>query len=490
MQSLIPIPSRYLSSLLQLKHPLKLKSLSHLKQIHAQLLTNDRLKSPPILAQLIQCFSTPLATTHAHLILTHFHPPNLYLFNLLIRCTKPRDSIHLFAHWVSKSSLSFDNFTYVFLLGACARSCTAVSTLFEGKQVHARVMKHGFLSDVMVGTTAVHFYASSRDVGSACRVFDEMAVRSSATWNAMIKGYCSQKLKVGEYASDAFALFKEMLVGDVSGVTPTDTTMVCVLSAASQLGVLGTGTCIHGYIEKTIYTLELDVFIGTGLVDMYAKCGCLDSAMYVFKRMKERNVLTWTAMATGLAVHGKGKQALEILDAMEAHGVKPNSVTFTSLFSACCHAGLVEEGLCLFHSIEREFGVEPLIQHYGCVVDLLGRAGHLKEAYSFVKDMKVKPDAVLWRSLLNACKVHGDVVMGEKVGKILLQLQQQTELSVVESSDVSEDYVALSNVYAYAERWEDVGMVRDMMKIKGIQTKPGCSSVQSFRGRLLDVFSG
>lgn len=369
------------------------------------------------------------------------------------------------------------------MLGACARSRRPVAALFEGKQVHARVIKHGFFSNIMVQTTAVHFYASNRDVVSARQVFDEMVVRSSASWNAMIKGYCSQKVKSGEYACDAFVLFKDMLVDVVSGVRPNDTTMVCVLSAASQLGVLETGTCIHGYIEKTIYGPELDVFIGTGLVDLYSKCGCLQSSMYVFKRMKEKNVLTWTAMATGLAIHGKGNEALELLEAMKDHGIKPNSVTFTSLFSACCHAGLVEEGLCLFHSMERKFSIEPLIQHYGCVVDLLGRAGHLEEAYSFIKDMKVKPDAVLWRSLLNACKVYGDVVMGDKVGKILLQLQQ-TEPSVVESSDVSEDYVALSNVYAHAERWEDVGMVRDMMKIKGIQTKPGCSSVQSFRSRL------
>ncbi|KAH7848417.1 hypothetical protein Vadar_002524 [Vaccinium darrowii] len=471
MQSL-PIP-RYLS-------------LLQLKQIHAHLLTNG-LKSPPIFAQLIQRFcalSNPLATTHAHLIFTHFDNPNPYLFNVLIRCTNPRDSLLLFSNWVSKSALLFDDFTYVFVLGACARSRRAVSALFEGKQVHARVIKHGFFSNIMLQTTAVHFYASNRDVGSARQVFDEMVVRSSASWNAMIKGYCSQKVKSGEYACDAFALFKDMLVDVVSGVRPNDTTMVCVLSAASQLGVLETGACIHGYIEKTIYRPELDVFIGTGLVDMYSKCGCLQSSMYVFKRMKEKNVLTWTAMATGLAIHGKGNEALELLEAMKDHGIKPNSVTFTSLFSACCHAGLVEEGLCLFHSMENKFSIEPLIQHYGCVVDLLGRAGHLEEAYSFIKDMKVEPDAVLWRSLLNACKVYGDVVMGDKVGKILLQLQQ-TEPSVVESSDVSEDYVALSNVYAYAERWEDVGMVRDMMKIKGIQTKPGCSSVQSFRSRLL-----
>ncbi|KAM7504766.1 hypothetical protein LguiB_003670 [Lonicera macranthoides] len=140
---------------------------------------------------------------------------------------------------------------------------------------------------------------------------------------------------------------------------------------------------------------------------------------------------------------------------MKANGVKPKAVTFTGLLSACCHAGLVEEGLCLFNRMER-FRVEPLIQHYGCIVDLLGQIGHLEEAYEFIVGMQVEGDAVLWRSLLNACKVHGDVVMGEKVAKVLLGIQ--TEASFVSKIDAYEDYIALSNVYASAERWEDVEM--------------------------------
>ncbi|KAA8544915.1 hypothetical protein F0562_019690 [Nyssa sinensis] len=455
------------------------------RQIHAQLITNG-LKSPPIFAKLIEQYcavSSPRSSKYAHLVVTYFHDPNVYLLNVLIRCTLPRDSILVFANWVSRSDLIFDDFTYIFVLGACARSST-VPALWEGKQIHARVIKHAFLSYVMVQTTAIHFYASNNDIGSAREVFDEMTTRSTITWNAMISGHCSQRVRAKEHAYDALMLFRDMLV-DAQEAKPTDTTIVCVLSAASQLGILETGICAHGYIEKTIYVPENDVFIGTGLVDMYSKCGCHDSALYIFNGMKEKNVLTWTAMTTGLAIHGKGKQALELLDAMEANGIKPNEVTFTSLFSACCHAGLLAEGLCLFHSMETKFGITPLIQHYGCVVDLLGRAGHLKEAYEFITCMQVEPDEVLWRSLLNACKVHGDVVMGEKVGKLLLQMQH--EQSFVDLSGKGEDFIALSNVYASAERWEDVEMVREEMKIKGIETKPGCSLVYSLNNHLEDL---
>lgn len=295
----------------------------------------------------------------------------------------------------------------------------------------------------------------------------------------MITGYCS--LKQGNYkkhalALDALSLFNDMLV-DASGVRPTDTTLVCVLSAASQTGMLETGACIHGFVEKTMCDVEDDVFIGTGLVDMYSKCGCFDSALFVFWRMNRRNVLTWTAMTTGLAIHGKGEKALEVLYKMGGCGVKPNEVTFTCLLLACCHAGLVEEGLRLFCDMEREFGVTPRIQHYGCIVDLLGRAGKLKECYNFIVGMPVSPDAVIWRSLLGACKIHGDVVMGEKVGKFLLQLKEHSCAEL--APDLSQDYVALSNVYASAERWMDVETVRKKMKTKGVLNIAGFSSVQT-----------
>ncbi|XP_054786681.1 pentatricopeptide repeat-containing protein At3g18970-like isoform X2 [Prosopis cineraria] len=302
-----------------------------------------------------------------------------------------------------------------------------------------------------------------------------MSERSSVTWNAIITGYSSQRAGHKQYAFSALLLFRDMLM-DESGVMPTDTTMVCVLSAASQLGMLEIGASLHGFAEKTMCVPEDDVYIGTGLVDMYSKCGCLESALLVFKRMNQKNVLTWTAMITGLSIHGKGEQALAFLYEMGANGMKPNAATFTSLFSACCHAGLVQEGIDLFCDMNKKLGVMPNMQHYGCIVDLLGRAGRLKEAYDFIMGMPVRPDAVLWRSLLGACKIHGDTAMGEKVGNLLLQLQEQ---SFDDLAPRSEDYVALSNLYASAEWWIKVETVRKEMKVRGFLNKAGCSSVQT-----------
>ncbi|KAF9596624.1 hypothetical protein IFM89_012747 [Coptis chinensis] len=181
-------------------------------------------------------------------------------------------------------------------------------------------------------------------------------------------------------------------------------------------------------------------------------------------------------MISGLAFHGQGKEVMNILEAMQVTNIRPNAVTFTSLLFACGHAGLVNEGLVLFYSMGSGFGVTPTIQHYGCIVDLLGRAGRLQEAYNFVIEMPLQPDKILWRSLLAACKIHGNSTMGEKVGRHLLQLQGES--GMVDTISRCEDSIALSNVYASAGRWKDLEIVREKMKDKCIQTEPGYSSVQ------------
>ncbi|KAG4121999.1 hypothetical protein ERO13_D11G240400v2 [Gossypium hirsutum] len=408
--------------LLNLQNPI---SSHHIKQIHAQLITNG-LKEPSFFAKLIENYcllSSPQNTKYARLIFKLFHTQSLFLFNTLLRCSQPKDSIITFAYWVSKGLLVFDDFTYIFVLGACARS-QSLSTLWLGRQVHVKAFKSGLMSNLLVKTTLIHFYANNKDILLARSVFDEMTERSSATWNAMIKGYTSQRERSKKCCREALVLFRDML-NDVSGQIPTDTTMVCVLSACSQLGEIYSGACVHGFIEKTIWVPESDVFIGTGLVDMYAKCGYIDSALSIFRLMSVKNVLTWTAMGTGLAVHGRGKEALELLDAMEDSG----------------------------------------------------RAGYLNEAYDFIIEMPIKPDAVLWRSLLSACTVHGDLAMAEKVGKILLRLEPSK--NSLHMPITSEDYIALSNVYASTGRWRQVEMVRNKMKLKRVETKPGGSYIQT-----------
>ncbi|XP_010466028.1 PREDICTED: pentatricopeptide repeat-containing protein At3g18970-like [Camelina sativa] len=477
MSSVFPGP-RFLSLLHQ-----NSKTLFQAKQIHAQLVING-CQDNSLLGKLISHYCSKSSTESsklAHLLVfPRFGHPDKFLFNTLLKCSKPEDSIQIFANWASKSSLLYLNErTFVFVLGACARWSASSSALRVGRIVHGMVKKLGFLDESeLIGTTLLHFYAKNGDLHYARKVFDEMPERTSVTWNAMIGGYCSHKDKGNHNARKAMVLFRRFTWCG-NGVRPTDTTVVCVLSAVSQMGLLEIGCLVHGYIEKLGFTPQVDVFIGTGLVDMYSKCGCLNSAFAVFELMKVKNVLTWTSMATGLALNGSGYETPNLLNRMAESGIKPNEITFTSLLSAYRHIGLVQEGIELFKTMQTRFGVKPAIQHYGCIVDLLGKAGRIQEAYEFVLGMPIKPDAILLRSLCNACSIYGETVLGEEIGKTLLEMEQEENKKLSFSSSECEDYVALSNVLAHKGKWVEVEKLRNEMKERRIKTRPGYSFVST-----------
>ncbi|MQL90212.1 hypothetical protein Taro_022802 [Colocasia esculenta] len=463
---------------LLLMPPSSAMGMGKLKQIHAQMVVGGSLRRPNALGKLIERYaavSAPAGMDHARLAFRcHAGDADVFAWNVVIRCSAPRESILLYAgHCDQKGGRGCafvpDDRTLTYVFGACARS----AALWEGMQVHAQIVKTrapGSL-DAVVLTTGVHFYGSLGDVESARRLFEEMPKRNSPTWNALMAGYCLKGM-----AAEATALFKEMLREERLEVRPTDRSMVVLLNACSQLGELASGSSVHAYICKA-FPFEDDTFLGTGLVDMYSKCGCLSSARKAFEGTKEKNVLTWTVMIAGLAFHGRGEAAIKMLEAMLDAGISPNAVTFTCLLSACCHAGLVDEGLLLFEMMSSRFGMAPGIQHYGCVVDLLGRVGMVGEARSFVRNLPIPPDAVLWRTLLAACKVHGHARLGEEIGESLLQLEQAAGESQ-ERATTCEDYVALSNMYASDGRWGDVWRLREMMKGLGVQNRSGSSSLQ------------
>nr|UPT49703.1 pentatricopeptide repeat protein AaPPR1206 [Agave angustifolia] len=402
------------------------------RQIHAQMIVNSMFTSPSTVAKLIEQY---------------------------ISAGTPEDSLKLFARAVSR-----DKFTYIHTFRACAR----LGDLQEGTQAHAQVVKSGLASDLAIQTTAINFYSNCRDIQSARNLFDEMPDRNFVSWNAMLAGYCANGA-----AKETFSLLRDMLS---QRIKPTERTAIALLSACSQLEDLNLGSATHAFVYK-FAPVQQDCFIGTELIDMYAKCGSLENASQVFDEMSDRNVLTWTVMLSGLARHGKGKEALKMMDEMQWKGILPNEVTFTCVLSACCHAGLLVEGVQIFKAIKQRFGLEPAMQHYGCIVDLLGRAGLVEEAREVVKTMPIEPDLVVWRALLSACKVHRRVEIGEEVGKRLLQLEKARK-KATDGGRSCEDFVAMSNVYASAERWEEVAMVRKLMKSMRLQNKAGRSTVQ------------
>lgn len=306
----------------------------------------------------------------------------------------------------------------------------------------------------------VDLYAKVGELDSAQQVFDEMPLRDVPTWNALIAG-----LAQGSRPKDALALFWRMRADGV--VLPNEITVVGALSACAQMGAAGEGRDVHSYAGEL--GLDTNVRVCNALIDMYAKCGSVERACEVFDGMPERSLVSWNVMIMGLALHGHGARALELFEQMgrTATEPEPDEVTYLAALCACNHAGLVDDGLRLFSNMA-ELGVTRTIKHYGCVVDLLGRAGRLQEAYNAIESMPLVQDVVLWQSLLGSCKTYGNIALAERASLKLAEL----------GSNHSGDYVLMANVYAAHRRWDDVGRVREAMRSSDVRKIPGFSFLQ------------
>ncbi|KAB5553329.1 hypothetical protein DKX38_010640 [Salix brachista] len=351
-----------------------------------------------------------------------------------------------------------NKFTYPFVLKACA----GIGDLNLGKSIHGSVVKFGFGDEVNVQNTLVHMYCCCRGgeggVEFARKVFDEMSRSDSVSWSAMIGGY----VRVGR-SSDAISLFREM---QIKGVCPDEITMVSVLSACTGLGALELGKWVESYVEKE--SVQKNVELSNALIDMFAKCGDVDKATNLFRSTRERNIVSWTSVIGGLAMHGRGAEAVAVFEEMIRSGVTPDDVVFIGLLSACSHSGLVDKGKKYFDSMRKEFGIVPKIEHYGCMVDMLCRAGLVKEALKFVQEMPIDPNPVVWRTLINACRAHGELKLGEKITRQLIRNEPMHE----------SNYVLLSNIYAKMSDWEKKTRIREAMDMKGMKKIPGSTMIE------------
>lgn len=350
-----------------------------------------------------------------------------------------------------------DNLTFPFLVKACA----AVTALREGRQVQVDTFKFGLDSDVYVGNNLINFYASCKKIKDAQRVFDEMPERTTVSWNSVITAYV-ENLQF----RDGIKYFVNMRN---SGFEPDETTMVVLLSASAELGNLSLGRWVHSQVA--VRGLILNCQLGTALVDMYAKSGALSSAKMLFDGLKERNVWTWSAMILGLAQHGFAKEALNLFSTMMNSSIPPNYVTFIGVLCACSHAGLVQDGYRYFHEMEHVHKIKPMLMHYGAMVDILGRAGQLSEAYAFIKNMPIEPDPVVWRTLLSACSTSGandNKGVGDKVRKRLLELEPRR----------CGNLVMVANMYADVGRWKEAADVRRVMRKGRMRKSAGESCIE------------
>eukprot|EP01018_Ginkgo_biloba_P010080 Gb_35396 [translate_table: standard] len=424
---------------------------------------------------------------HAHVIISGFESDifvGTALFSTYAKCGSIQDARYLFDKMPDLDTVSWDAMlsgyaqyrqgkealklfeqmqwegfkpthnTFVSVLCACA----SPEALELGKQVHAYVIKVEFDSNVFVETALVDMYAKCSSIEDARMVFDKMPKQDVVPWNAMMAGYDQQGC--GEEALQLCKIMQQ------AGMKPDRFTFASILSVCATLALLEQGNQVHSHIIKTGF--GSDDFVGNALLDMYAKCGSIENACKIFDNMLDRDVVSWTAMIVGYAQHGHGKEALQHFDQMQRVGVKPNHITFLGVLSACSRVGFLDQGHHYFDSMSQNYGITPRMDHYACMVDLFGRAGCLEEAEDFINRMPFKPDAVVWKTLLAACRTHCNIELGEHAAACVFELKPQDEAT----------YVLLSNIYAMAGRWDEATKMRKLMKGRAVRKEPGCSWIE------------
>eukprot|EP01018_Ginkgo_biloba_P039769 Gb_41015 [translate_table: standard] len=428
-----------------------------LKQVHARLLRNGIEQNVFLGTQLVTKYAICGSMEYARLVFDKIYEQDVVLWNAMIRGYAKyglgEEGLRLY-YQMQRSGIQPDKFTYPCILKACAK----VSALQEGREIHDHIVRAGCDSDVYVGNSLIQMYAECGRLDDARQVFDKMPARDLVSWTKMIAGYAQKG-----HAKEALILFHEMQLADI---TPDPVTVVIVLPVCAHLGALQQGKWIHDYIIRSGF--ESDVFVGTALMDMYAKCGNVEIARNVFDKMSKRDVVSWNAMIGGYGIHGYGEAALALFSQMQQTHVMPDHVTFIGVLSACSHAGLVDEGWRYFDCMTHDYSITPAVEHYACMVDLLGRAGHLDEAQGFIRKMPLEPDAGVWGALLGACRIHCNIELGECVAEYLFDLEPEH----------SGYYVLLSNIYAAAGRWDDMEKVRTIMKDRGVKKTPGRSLIE------------
>ncbi|KAG9141962.1 hypothetical protein Leryth_009314 [Lithospermum erythrorhizon] len=432
--------------------------MHQLTQLHAQMITTSRIHDNFAASRLLSSSTFSGNLNYASKIFQTIQKPNSFMYNTLIRahaCSfNPKKSLGLLMDMLICFVMPGKH-TFTFVLKACA----SLRVVWNCMQVHTHVVKFGLGFDLHVVNGLVRAYSVSGCLVDARKVFDECSVRSLSIWTSMICGYAQN----GD-SCEAIWLFDEMVGG---GVEASGVTLASVLSACANSGCVDLGEEIRLYMEEK--GIELNVILGTALVHMYARYGAIAEAKTCFDGMREKNVATWNAMICGLAIHGHAKEALEFFENLKDEQVKPNEITLVGVLSACCHAGLYDYGYKIFYSMRKIYGVEPTIEHYGCMVDLLGRSGRVKEAEKLIRSMEMKADVVIWGALLSACTRHGDYEIAERAAKEILKLDPQNHGV----------FVVLSNMYAEADRWKDVLKLRKVMKMGNLLKTPGWSYIEN-----------
>ncbi|WOG82810.1 hypothetical protein DCAR_0101978 [Daucus carota subsp. sativus] len=462
------------------------KTRFRLREIHGHFLRHHLHRSNQLLSHFISVCAASNKLSYAYTLFRHSPNPNILLFNSIIKAFSCPQSFHFFS--VMRNRGIWPNeFTFSPLFKACSN----MLDVRMGQGLHGEVVVMGFECFSQIRIALVELYCKCGRMEDARQVFDEMFQRDVIVWNLMVSGFCrtgdvesgllffrgmtertvvSWNSMISGLAqcgrdSEAMKLFEEMRN---CGFVPDETTVVIILPICARLGEDGgVGKWIHSYAKSSGLILDF-ISVGNSLIDYYCKRGALERAFSVFRDMPQKNVVTWNAMISGQAFNGNGERGLTLFEEMiDEHGVTPNDATFVGALTCCSHAGWVKRGGELLTSMVSNYGIHPKLEHYGCMVDLLGRGGCVKEAYDLINAMPMKPNAAIWGSLLNACRQFDDIELAVLAVKELIKVEPCN----------SGNYVLLSNLYAEKGLWDEVENIRLLMKKNSLQKEPGQSIV-------------
>ncbi|KAK6139501.1 hypothetical protein DH2020_026761 [Rehmannia glutinosa] len=429
-----------------------------LAKIHAQIITNGYFTIPSISNKLLNSYALHNSLPVCQIIFHQIKNPLTLHWNSIIKAFSQSpnalQAINYYNDMVSYCTSPPNSITFSFLLKACEKT----KAESKCKEIHGSIIRSGYRLDVVVCTNLIRSYAAVGELDSMRRVFDEMPERDLVTWNSMVSCYSQMG-----FHYEALKLFDEMKIMNVGF---DGFSLVNFLSACAHVGALNIGVKLHELgIEKGLLD---NVYVGNALIDMYAKCGSLDKAVNVFNEMKKRDIFSWNSIIVGYGVHGFGDEAISFFKKMSIAGVKPDSVTFLGLLCGCSHQGLVNDAVEYFQLMSSEFGLKPNVKHYGCMVDLYGRAGKLNKALEVIENSEFFSSTILWRTFLASCKIHKDVDNGEKA------MRKLNELGTLNAGDC----MLLAGIYTDARDLHGVVKMRKLIKHEGLTTTQSWSWIE------------